>query len=114
MHELSIALNIIDIATAEARKAGAVRVTELHVDVGSLSGVIVEALDMAMQMAVKNTILEKAHVHIHSIPAKAKCRECGNEFEAADFFEECPSCSSFNVAFFQGKELLVRSLKVTT
>ena len=112
MHELSIALNIVDIATAEAKKAGAQRVTDLNVEVGSLSGVIVEALEFAMEVAVKDSLLEKAKVIIHPVHAKARCNECGEEFEVADYFESCPKCESLDLKITQGQELRLRSLKV--
>jgi hydrogenase nickel incorporation protein HypA/HybF len=112
MHELSIALNIVDIATAEARKAGASRVIDLNIEVGSLSGVIVEALEFAMEVAVRDTMLSGARVAIHPINAQAKCRQCGAEFEVRDFFEECPDCASLDLQITRGQELKVRSLKV--
>ncbi len=112
MHELSIAINIVDIATGEAKKAGAQRVTDLNIEVGSLSGVVAEALEFAMQMAVKDSILEEASVNIHQIHARARCRVCGEEFGVADFFELCPKCESPDLQITRGQELLVRSLKV--
>ncbi len=112
MHELSIAINIVDIATAEAEKAGAKRVTDLDIDVGSLSGVIIESLEFAMQMAVKDSILEQAQVNIHEIHAGARCRKCGEEFGVTDFFDICPKCNSPDLQIIKGKELQVRSLKV--
>ncbi len=112
MHELSIAINIVDIAAAETKKAGARRVTELNVDVGSLSGVIVEALAFAMEVAVRDTVMEKAKVNIHQIQARARCRSCGEELQIADFFELCPKCNSSDLQIIQGQELQVRSLNV--
>ncbi len=112
MHELSIALNIVDIASTEARKAGASRVIDLNIEVGSLSGVIVEALEFAMEVAVRDTMLSGARVAIHPINAQAKCRQCGAEFEVRDYFEECPECASLDLQITRGQELKVRSLKV--
>ncbi len=112
MHELSIALNIVDIATAETRKAGALRVTDLNIEVGSLSGVIVEALEFAMEVAVRDTILSGARVAIHPVQAQAKCKQCGEEFEVADYFEQCPKCDSLDLQIMRGQELKVRSLVV--
>lgn len=112
MHELSIALNIVDIASAEARKAGASRVIDLNIEVGSLSGVIVEALEFAMEVAVRDTMLSGARVAIHPINAQAKCRQCGAEFDVRDYFEECPECASLDLQITRGQELKLRSLNV--
>ena len=47
MHELGIALDIAELAAAEAARAGARRVEAVHVRVGALSGVVREALEFA-------------------------------------------------------------------
>jgi Zn finger protein HypA/HybF involved in hydrogenase expression len=58
MHEFSIAVSIIEIAEAEAQKAKAVKIKELILDIGTMSGIEFYALETAMEMAVKNTLLE--------------------------------------------------------
>ena len=60
MHELSIAMNVIEIADEYAAKANATVVKEIEIEVGELSGVVLDALEFAMEVAVKNTILEQA------------------------------------------------------
>ncbi|MEX0680939.1 MAG: hydrogenase maturation nickel metallochaperone HypA [Balneolales bacterium] len=112
MHELSIAIRIVDIAVQEATDAGAQAVTDLDVEVGSLSGVVIEALDFAMQEAVRNTILEHARVNIIKIMARARCKQCHNEFETDDWFDLCPHCQSVDLEILQGRKLQVKSLKV--
>ena len=44
MHELSIALSIINLATKEAEKSNAARVSELELEIGEMAGVNIEAL----------------------------------------------------------------------
>ena len=44
MHELSIAVNIAQVAAEEAQRLGQPRVTAVHVRVGEWSGVVKEAL----------------------------------------------------------------------
>lgn len=44
MHELSIALNLVQIAEEAARKEKAERVRKVYIAVGALSGVVPEAL----------------------------------------------------------------------
>ena len=39
MHEFSIAVSIIEIAEAEAQKAHAVKIKELVLDIGTMSGI---------------------------------------------------------------------------
>jgi hydrogenase nickel incorporation protein HypA/HybF len=110
MHEFSIAMSIIDIAEAEAAKAKATSVTELVLDVGTVSGVEFYALDTAMEMAVKDTILEKAKIIVNKIQARAKCTECGIEFEIEQIYDACPVCKGLYHEIVRGKELHLKSL----
>lgn len=112
MHELSIAQNIIEIAESNARSNHAGTITEIEVEIGSVSGVIYEALDFAMQVAVKNTLLENAEIKISVIQAKAKCKGCHQEFTLQDEYAICPFCSCLKYDIFQGKELRVVSILI--
>lgn len=112
MHEFSIAVSIIEIAEAEAQKAKAVKVKELILDIGTMSGVEFYALDTAMEMAVKNTMLEKSSIKINKIQAKAKCTECAKEFDIDHVYDPCPYCQSLYHELLTGKELQIKSIVV--
>lgn len=112
MHEFSIAMSIIDIAEAEAQKANATEIKELTLDVGTMAGIEFYALDTAMEMAIKNTMLEKAEISVNKIQAKAKCTECDMEFLIENIYDECPSCKSLYHELLSGKELQIKSLVV--
>ena len=112
MHEFSIAMSIIDIAEAEAAKVKATSVKELVLDVGTMSGIEFYALDTAMEMAVKDTILEKAKITVNKIPARAKCTECGYEFDIEQVYDQCPKCNSLYHELLSGKELQIKSIVV--
>ena len=51
MHELSIAMSIVDIAADYAARDNAKCVTEIEIEVGTLAGVVIDALDFAMEAA---------------------------------------------------------------
>ena len=112
MHDLSIAISIVEIAEENAKREKATVINEIELDIGSQSGVVLEALEFAMQAAVKGTMMEKAEVKINSIPAKATCIKCQHQFFIADLFSPCPKCGHPFCEVVQGRELKVRSLKV--
>jgi len=112
MHEMSIALSIIDIADKEAKKANATKVTEIELEVGQLAGVEYRALEFAFESAVKNTILENARVKIHKPKGKAICVDCKASFETSNLFSACPKCGGFFYNVISGKELRVKTLLV--
>ncbi len=112
MHEFSLAVNIVDIAEKHAREQGEKKIETLELEVGSLSGVVIEALETALDEAVKNTLLANAKIILHEIQACASCKECGDKFDLHDFFEICPRCQSMDYKILQGKELQVKSIKI--
>lgn len=112
MHEMSIAMNIIELTEEEVTKAGAEKVESVELEVGELSGIVIEALEFALDEAVKDTLLENAKVTITLKNAKAKCIKCNKEFRTNDFFTPCPGCNSIESEIIQGKELKIKSLVV--
>lgn len=110
MHELSIAESIIEIAEEQARKSFAISISEIEIDIGSFSGVVIEAMEFALEEAVKNTMLEKASIKINQIKAKVICCTCANEFFPEDVLSLCPQCNSSDYDILQGKELNVKSI----
>ena len=112
MHELSIAMSIVEIAEETALENKAKKVKEVEIEVGSLSGVVVEALDFAMSAAIKNTICEQAAWKIIEVQAKSVCPSTGKEFVVKELYEPCPYCNEYGHELIQGRELRVKSLIV--
>ena len=112
MHELSIALSIVELAEEEARKANAAIIIKVEVEIGTMAGVENEALLFAWDSVVQETMAQHAKLVIHSIPAEAHCLECEKDFPVENFFVECPHCKSFRYQITKGKELRVSSLLV--
>ena len=112
MHELSIAMSIVDIATDYARKDNASRVLGIEIEVGSLSGVVVDALELAMEAATRNTICENASCEILTIQASMKCPQSGKGVPVNSLVEPCPVCGKYGHPLMQGDELRVKSLVV--
>jgi hydrogenase nickel incorporation protein HypA/HybF len=64
MHELSIAVNIVDIASEEAKRLNARRVESVHLKVGALSGVAKDALLFAWELASEDTTVAGSRLAI--------------------------------------------------
>jgi hydrogenase nickel incorporation protein HypA/HybF len=112
VHEYSIALSIVDIAEKEVKKYHATQVETIELDIGRLSGIEPMALEFAWDLAVSNTVLEKAQRKINYITGKAVCADCRQEFEIENIYDECPHCHSYQKEFLSGKELIVKSLTI--
>lgn len=112
MHELSIAMNIVEICVEEAQKSGAGKVTGVEVEVGSMSGVIPDALEFSWDVATKDSLLEGAGLKITAIKATARCVHCGEEFGMEDAFEPCPACNKFENDILTGQELKIKAITI--
>ncbi len=112
MHEYSIALRVIEIAGEEARKARAEKVTEVELDVGDLSGVMIESLEFAFETAREGAGMPQTRLKIHRIEALARCTHCGHQYSVKQFFETCPACGEMQPEIIQGRELKMRSVTV--
>jgi hydrogenase nickel incorporation protein HypA/HybF len=112
MHELSIVLSIIDIASKEAEKVNAQEVTEIELDIGELCSVEQDAFDFAWQQAVKNSVLHKANRIVNTIDGEGVCLDCGTCFPVHQLYDACPVCGDHFIEIKKGKELRVKSLVV--
>lgn len=70
MHELSIALSMIELAGEEVDRRGGGRVTALHLKLGSLSGVVKEALTFSYEIACQGTPLEGSQLVIEEVQGR--------------------------------------------
>jgi len=112
MHEFSIAVNIVDIALEHAEKAGAKKINEIELEIGELSGVICEAMETAMESAVKGTMLENAKIDIIKTAGQGRCLICQHTFLLQNLFDPCPYCGEFNPEIVSGRELKIKSLNI--
>src|ERR1041385_9135871 len=78
MHELSIALSILEFAEEEAERRGA-SIEAIHVQIGALSGVVKQALISAFDMAREETPLSSCRLWIEEVSIMSHCRQCNAE-----------------------------------
>jgi hydrogenase nickel incorporation protein HypA/HybF len=112
VHELSIAINIVEIASDEVKKAGGIHAEEIVLEIGSLSGVEIDALEFAWQEAVKDSVLKDAKCLIETVPGVAKCLTCNKKFALEYLYGLCPLCNDISKEVEQGKEIRIKSLTI--
>src|SRR5277367_2598829 len=75
MHELSIAMSIVDMAQEEAERRG-VMIDAVYLELGPLSGVVADALLFSYEMACNGTRLEGSRLVIKDVPIEVYCPAC--------------------------------------
>jgi hydrogenase nickel incorporation protein HypA/HybF len=112
MHELSVALDIVDVAAAEAGRHGG-RVTAVHLKLGALSGVVREPLVSAFELAREGTPLAGAELVVEVVPAAARCPACAAEHDPGPGGRlVCPRCGGPTPELVRGRELEVVALEI--
>ena len=110
MHEFSLAQNIIEIVSETAKNNNLQTISELVLEIGTLSGVEIPALDMALESLRPGSVIQDAKIKKDIVKAQAKCLQCNSEFTPDDFFCACPVCGNFRNEILRGKELRVKSI----
>lgn len=110
MHELSLAMDVIDLASEEALKNDASLIYKIEIEVGELSGVEKEAFQFSLGMLARESILRNAEIKIIVIPGKARCGQCKQEYEMHDLLTACAQCGGYAEEILGGKEFRVKSL----
>jgi hydrogenase nickel incorporation protein HypA/HybF len=112
MHELSIAMSIVDMAQEEAERRS-VRVDAVHLELGVLSGVVKEALLFSYEVACGGTPLEGSRLVVKEVPIEVYCPACmvRKTLQSIQWFC-CPDCGTQTPEVIHGKELTITALEL--
>ncbi len=113
MHELSIAISLVDLAAEHARQHGGVRLNALHLKLGPLSGVVRDALLFSYDVACNGTTLEGSQLVIEDVPVIVHCQHCEAERELESIQHLCcPVCGKLTPEVVQGRELELVAMEI--
>lgn len=112
MHELSIMDSALNLVLDQAQKSGATRVHVIRLRIGTLSGVVPDALRFAFEALVPGTLADGAALDIENVPARFWCSACDREFQSDDFFAECPACHHPSGDLRAGREMELTSMEI--
>jgi hydrogenase nickel incorporation protein HypA/HybF len=108
MHELSIAVALVEELRNLARQQHATRIVELELHCGVMQQVVAESLQMAFQAASADTPAAGATLRIVPEAVVARCRACLQEFAAEIDNYLCPHCRVANVEIIAGRDITLR------
>jgi hydrogenase nickel incorporation protein HypA/HybF len=112
MHELSIALSVLEIMEEEAtRQSG--RITAVHIKLGPLSGVVKEALISAFDLAKEQSPFPDCMMQIRDVPVVAFCPNCQAEREVKSIQKMCCSvCGTVTPEIISGREMEIVAMEI--
>jgi hydrogenase nickel incorporation protein HypA/HybF len=114
LHELSIAMSIVEGASAEARLHGGARVHTVHLKLGALSGVVKDALLFSYDLACEGTLLQGSRLVIEEIPVVVYCGRCRAE-QTLDSIQRfaCPACGTLTAEVTSGRQLELVAIEIS-
>jgi len=113
MHELSIAISLVEVAARELRRQGGRRVEAVHLKLGPLSGVVREALLSAYELACEQSPLHDSKLVIHEVPIEILCDQCGQDEQVISIQNmRCRACGTPSAKVVKGRELELIALEI--
>jgi hydrogenase nickel incorporation protein HypA/HybF len=113
MHELSIAMSIVELAEEEIERRGDVQITAVHLKLGALSGVVKESLLASYEMACEGTSLAGSRLVVEDVPVVVFCASCQAQHPVSSIqLFCCAECGTPTSETVQGKEIEVVALEI--
>jgi hydrogenase nickel incorporation protein HypA/HybF len=112
MHELSIALSVLEIMEEEAARQNG-RVTAVYIKLGPLSGVVKEALISAFDLAKEQSPFPDCTMTIRDVPLVAFCPNCQANREVESIQKlACPICGTVTPEIVSGREMEIVAMEI--
>ncbi len=113
MHELSVALNLLEGVQQTATRDGIARILAVHVRIGALSGIAPDALRFSWELATAGTVAADSALRIEDVPLVVFCERCAAErAPRAATGLVCPSCGTACPTIVRGRELQLVAMEV--
>ena len=113
MHELSIALRLVELACEHAFPYRDAKVTAIHVAIGVLTQVHESSLRSGYEFAREGTPLADAALVIRWLPLVIACSDCSSDYEAQGIQDlRCPRCLGSSTRVRSGNELDLESIAI--
>jgi len=112
MHEMAITENILQIVLAEAKKAGAGRVSKISLVIGELSAIEDASVQLYFEMLSDDTMAAGARLEFTHMAATLRCNACEHCYPKQGHSFICPRCGSDGMLTGDAKEFYVESIEV--
>ena len=113
MHEMSIVQTLLEQVQSEVEKSGhSGRVVGLHLVIGRLSGVHVDAIRFAFELLAPESIACNAELVVDQPKAQLCCQACAATQDIEELHSSCPSCGASDVTIQGGQDLLLQSIEL--
>ena len=110
MHEMPIAVDIVDRAVEAAEQHGATRIEQIEVQLGVMRQVVPEALELAFLVVSEGTPAQGAELRISEEKIVAVCRNCQCRFAPEIDRFVCPQCERADARIVAGNDIILKTV----
>lgn len=112
MHEMALCEGIVQCLEEEARRQHFRRVRRVHLSVGALATVELDALRFCYEVVARGGIADASTLIVERVPGTAWCLQCCAAIELEDRLAPCPTCGSARVQVTGGDDMRITELEV--
>ncbi len=113
MHEMGIAMQIVDIAVSSIPPGiKNPSVARVNLRIGRLTAIVPSSLSFCFEIATQGTPLAGAKLVIEETPIVVRCKSCGHEWTVTTPNFICEKCRSGQVDILSGREMDIVSLEL--
>jgi len=112
MHEMSLALGILELLEDAAGREKATRVKAVWLELGALSAVEPDAIAFCFDAVTRGTVAEGARLMIEAIPGRGWCLQCMASTQIARRGDPCPRCGGYQMQVADGAQMRVREMEI--
>lgn len=115
MHELGIVKHVIRTLGDVAKENRVRRIGSVTLEVGEVSGVVMEQLiDCWNYFREKDPLVKGAPLYVETIEALTLCTACENVYRTVEHGKICPKCGSKETYLLRGNEFSIKQIEAET
>jgi hydrogenase nickel incorporation protein HypA/HybF len=104
MHEVSLAVSILDIIEEYAAKTGFNNVNSIRLSFGRLTCIEPKTLAFAFKVQSEGTRADGAKLVFEVLPIEIHCLSCGSDSQLELYSGTCPKCGQTEILVTGGKQ----------
>ena len=111
MHEIGLCEGVLAVALDAACGE---QVTRVRIRAGQLQAVVPEVFSQSWELVSEGTQAAGSRLELYEVPARVRCRSCGEETQAVTAPAACRRCGSPDFELAGGDELVVEEVEVSS
>jgi len=113
VHEFSLAQGLFKQLLQLAEQHGAEKIITVRVDIGRLSGIVVDSFSFGFEvLASENRLTENAVLEITETDPTYRCLDCGDYFPSMVPDAPCPRCASEKPVPAGGDDIILTQVEM--